>query len=157
MGNYNIGKNTLQTQTDNSYYYQNTSLKLNWLPMKKRIVVSTDLTHTLYTGLGAGYNQEYLLWNAGLGYKFLKDRSLEAKITAFDLLKQNRAVSRNITDTYIEDSRTNVLQQYFMLNITYTLRKFKGMTDPTTNMDKNRPMMPMGAPPAGMPPPGDFR
>ena len=157
MGNYNVGKNTLQTQTDNSYYYQNTTLKVNWLPLKKRIVVSTDLTHTLYTGLGAGYNQEYLLWNAGLGYKFLKDRSLEAKITAFDLLKQNRAVSRNITDTYIEDSRTNVLQQYFMLNITYTLRKFKGMTDPSANMDKNRPMMPMGAPPAGMPPPGDFR
>lgn len=123
-GNYNIGKNTLQTQTDNSYYFQTTSLKFNWLPWKG-LVLNTNMIHTLYTGLGQGFNQEFLLWNAGVGYKFLKDRSLEVKLTAFDLLNQNTAVTRNITDTYIEDSQTNVLQQYFMLNVTYTLRKFK--------------------------------
>ncbi|OSZ78424.1 hypothetical protein CAP35_09255 [Chitinophagaceae bacterium IBVUCB1] len=124
-GNYNIGKNTLQTQTDNSFYTQTFTLRFNWLPWK-RLVLNTSVAHTLYTGLGAGFNQNFVLWNAGIGYKFLKDRSLDVRITAFDLLNQNTAVTRNITDTYIEDSNTNVLTQYFMLNVTYTLRKFKG-------------------------------
>lgn len=124
-GSYNKGINTLQTQTDNSYYNQTTTLRFNWLPWK-RMVLNTNVTHTLFTGLGAGFNQNFVLWNAGAGYKFLKDRSLDVRLTAFDLLNQNTAVTRNITDTYIEDSNTNVLTQYFMLNVTYTLRKFKG-------------------------------
>jgi hypothetical protein len=42
----------------------------------------------------------------------------------FDLLKQNRSITRNVTETYIEDAQNQVLQQYFMLTFTYTLRTF---------------------------------
>ncbi len=124
-GNYNIVRNTIQTAADNNYYFQNTSAVLNWI-LKDRIVFNTNLNHSLYTGLSEGFNQSFLLWNASLGYKFLKDRSLDVRVTAFDILNQNRAIEREVTDTYIEDSFTNVLRRYFMLNVTYTLRRFGG-------------------------------
>lgn len=123
--NYNIVKNTLQPQLDNNYYYQNTSLRFNWLPWKS-VVINTDLTHSLYTGLGDEFNQSFLLWNAGVGYKFLKNKVGEVRLNAFDLLKQNNSIMRNVTETYVEDVRTDVLTRYFMLTFTYNIRNLAG-------------------------------
>jgi hypothetical protein len=126
-GYYNIVKNSIQTQSNNNYYNQNTSFRINWIFLD-RFVANTSLNHTLYSGLSEGFNQSYLLWNAALGYKFLADKSLDVRLTAYDILNQNRSIERTVTETYIEDSYTNVLQRYFMLNVTYTLRRFGGAT-----------------------------
>lgn len=122
-GNYNVVHNSLQKQSDNNYYNQTTSLQLNYIFLKG-FVFNTNLNHNLYSGLAQGFNQQYLLWNASIGYKFLKDKSLDVRIAAYDMLNQNRAITRTVTETYIEDNYTNVLQRYFMINLTYTLRKF---------------------------------
>jgi hypothetical protein len=124
-GSYNVVKNTLQKQLNNNYYSQNTSLRLNYVFLDG-FVLNTSVNHQLYSGLSQGFNQNYLLWNAGLGYKFLKDRSLDVRVNMYDILNQNRAITRTITETYIEDSRTNILQRYLMLNVSYTIRKFGG-------------------------------
>ncbi len=137
-GNYNIVRNTLQQQTDNSYYSHLASFRVNWLP-HDRIVLNTSLDHNMYSGLNQGFNQQFLLWNAYAGYKFLKDRSLEARISVYDLLNQNQSISREITDTYLEDSRTRVLTQYFMFSLTYTLRNFKGMSSSSSNREQPSP------------------
>lgn len=122
---YNMVRNSLQQNADNNYYSENTSLMVNLL-FGDRLVLNTTGVHTLYAGLSQGYNQSYLLWNAGIGYKLLKDKSLELRLNAYDLLNQNKNIERNITDTYIEDRYTQVLQRYFMLNVIYTLRRFGG-------------------------------
>lgn len=122
--NYNIVKNTLQTQSNSNYFSQVTSLKFNWI-FWKGIVFNTSVNHTLYNGLSQSYNQDFLFWNASLGYKLLKDHSLEIKASVFDILKQNNSISRTVTETYIEDSQTRVLTRYFMFTLTYTLRNFK--------------------------------
>ncbi len=150
-GNYNVVRNTIQTQSDNNYYYQTTSAKFNWIFLDG-FVFNTSVNHTLYTGLSEGFNQNFLLWNASFGYKFFKDRSLDVRLSAFDILNQNRAIERTVTETYIEDSYTNVLQQYFMLNVTYTLRRFGGVMGGGSGMggdrgeERGRRMMP---PPGG--------
>lgn len=134
-GNYNVVKNTINTQSDNNYYTQTTSARLNWIFLDG-FIFNTSLNHQLYSGLSQGFNQNYLLWNAGLGYKFLKDRSLDVRLNVYDILRQNRAITRTVTETYIEDSYTNVLQRYFMLNVTYTLRRFGGKKVSEEEMDK---------------------
>jgi hypothetical protein len=48
------------------------------------------------------------------------------KLQAFDLLNQHVSISRDVTANYIEDDRTNVIPQYFMLSFTYFLNKFPG-------------------------------
>jgi len=141
-GNYSIVKNSLQKQSDNNYFNQITTFKFNWLPYKG-IVFNTNLAHTLYTGLAQGYNQNYLVWTASLGYKFLKNKALDVRVTVFDLLHQNNAISRTVTDTYIQDSQTNVLQRYYMLVVTYNIKHFKSGDVPTENNErKDREGMP---------------
>ncbi len=144
--NYNIVENTLQASLNNNYYYQNSSFRINWLPTKK-LVINSDLTHSLYTGLGEDFNQSFLLWNAGIGYKFLKNNAGEIRLNAFDLLKQNNSVSTTVAETYIENNLTNVLTRYFMLTFTYNLRSFTG----SQNNGDRPPMMPPGGFPGGFP------
>jgi hypothetical protein len=42
----------------------------------------------------------------------------------FDLLKQNKSITRTATASYVEDDKNQVLQQYFMLTFTYKLKNF---------------------------------
>lgn len=122
-GNYNIVRNSLQPKLDNNYFSQQTSARLNWI-FGKGFVLQTDVTNQSYRGLGAGFNQNFTLWNASLGKKFLKDNKGELKLTVFDILAQNNSISRNVTETYLEDVTSRVLTQYGMLTFTYTLRNF---------------------------------
>jgi len=122
--NYTIVKNTLQKTADNNYFNHTSSVRFNWI-FWKGFVFNSTLNNTLYSGLSETYDRSIWLWNASLGYKFLKDQSLEVKVTGFDLLKQNNSISRNVTGSYIEDNQTNVLTRYLMLMVTYNLRNFR--------------------------------
>ena len=122
--NYNNVTNLLQSSLNSTYYNQNSRLKLQVQPWKG-LILQTDLSHQYNTGLSASFNQNYLLWNAAIGYKFLKDDQAELRLSIFDILKQNTSISRNTTETYYEDVQTNVLQQYFLLSFTYNIKQFK--------------------------------
>ncbi len=144
-GTYNIVKNSEQKQSDNNYITQATTFKLNWIFLDG-FVLNTDVVYTMYSGLSQSYNQEYFLWNAYAGYKFFKDRSLEAKVSVFDILNQNRSIGRTVTGNYTEDYNTTVLKRYFMFTLTYTFKKFKSGVQPTSQLEddpmKNIPGMP---------------
>ena len=149
--NYTIVKNSTQSRSDNSYFTHTGTFKLNWIS-KKGIVLNSDISHTLYNGLSQSFNQNYLLWNAYIGYKFLKNKNLEAKVSVFDILNQNRSISRTVTGAYTEDNYTNVLRRYAMFTLTYTLKKFKSGTAPK---EEERPeLFPGGRPPGMHRPPG---
>ena len=128
--NFNKVTNEIQPQLDNNYFSGIGSLQFNLLS-KKGWFFQNDLNNQVYNGLTAGYNQSYFLWNMSAGKKFLKSKKGELKLSVFDLLKQNRSINRNVTETYIEDVRNQVLQQYFMLTFSYNLRNFG--TVPTRN------------------------
>lgn len=121
---YNIVVNNIRPELNNNYFNQTINGRLN-LVIKSAFVFSSDVSHIMFTGLGDGFNQQFLLWNAGVGYKFLKNRQGELRLSVFDLLNQNNNVARNVTETYIEDQRNIILRQYFMLTFTYNLRYFK--------------------------------
>lgn len=122
--NYTIVKNSLQQQSDNNYLNQTLSVRFNWI-FWKGFVFTSNLNTAMYNGLSAQFDQSIWYWNAGLGYKLLKDKSLEVKVNAFDILNQNNSISRNVTETYIEDRESNVLTRYFLLTLTYRLGNFK--------------------------------
>lgn len=147
-GNYNIVKNSLSSAANSAYFNHTSGLKLNYI--YKRLVINTDASNIYYIGLGDGYNKNYVLWNAYLGYKFLKNKSLELKISVNDILNQNQNITRTTTESYTEDSYTESLKRYGMLTLTYTIKKFKG-TSPEENSQLPKAMPP---PPANMPPPG---
>jgi hypothetical protein len=120
--NYSLVKNTLQTGSDNNYFYHTANFKINW-NIWKGLIFNTNVGQTYYNGLGEGFNQNFTLLNAEIGYKILKDKQLELKISAFDLLNQNISISRTVTETYIEDYSALALNRYFLFVATYTLKK----------------------------------
>ena len=123
--NINTVSNSVNSRLDNTYYIHTTNLGLNWI-FGKGFVFRTDLFHNSYNGLEETFNQNYLLVNMGIGKKFLKDQRGELRLDIFDLLNQNTSISRNVTEVYLEDVQSAVLQQYFMLSFTFNLRKFNG-------------------------------
>lgn len=161
FGNYNIVNNTYQVQANNNYYSHTASFKINYIFLKN-FVLNTNITDNYYAAFSSTGDQNYILWNAYLGYKMLKDRALEARVSAFDILNQNKSVTRTVTDTYVENNVTTVLQQYFMFQLTYTIRKFKGvMPDLNENPEGHGPRGfgpgghgGPGGPGGGFPPPG---
>jgi hypothetical protein len=130
---YVLTRNTRSTETSNAYYYHTPSAKLNWM-LGSGFLINTDVNYTSYRGLGQGYNQDFVLWNAAVGYKFAKKQQCEVRITAFDILQQNNSLSRTISETYYEDMRTNVLTQYFMLTFTWNIKKFR----PVANAEEDK-------------------
>ncbi|MES2131497.1 MAG: TonB-dependent receptor [Bacteroidota bacterium] len=115
--------NTLQTSSNTTYFSQNTRLKVTLNPYKG-IVIQSEYTNTYYSGLTSAYNQSISLWNAALGYKFLKNKQAEIRLTVYDILNQNNSVSRTNTDSYIQDSQTNVLNRYYLVTFTYNFKKY---------------------------------
>lgn len=102
----------------------------------------SSIINQSFSGLGDGFNQNYWLWNGSIGKKFLKDNKGELSLVVFDLLKQNVSIQRNVTELYIEDAQTIVLQQYFMLRFNYRLSAMA----PATNNQQNNDMRPQGMP-----------
>lgn len=118
-------KNSIQPELNNHYFNQVARFELNLLT-KNGWLLQNDLNNQTYRGLTDGFNQNFWLWNISAGKKFLKAQKGELKLSVFDLLKQNRSISRTATETYIEDLQTQVLQQYFMLTFSYKLKNFGG-------------------------------
>ncbi len=121
--NWNLARNAVQPQSNNRFTIQNAGAQLNLLS-KKGWFLQQDVTRQSFSGLTAEFNQQYWLWNAALGKKFLKKQAGELKLSVFDLLGQNRSIARNVTEGYIEDVRNQVLTRYFMLTFSYRLRNF---------------------------------
>lgn len=133
--NFNNAKSDIQS-SNNKYVNQAAGAQVNLLS-KSGWFVQNDVINQSYTGMSDGFNQSYWLWNAAIGKKFLKNKVAELKLSVFDLLKQNQSISREVTANYIEDSQSRVLQQYFMLTFTYSLKNFgKGRTTNTRGGDR---------------------
>jgi hypothetical protein len=144
--NYNLVDNSLQPELNNNYIFQISSAQFNW-QFWKGLFVQTNVTYQNYNVISSKQITEYTLWNASFGSKLFKKNAGEIKLTAYDMLDQNKSLNRSVTDTYIENSDTQVLRQYFMLSFTYNLRNFTGKM-PDMGEDRHREW-------GGGPPPHD--
>lgn len=123
--NINLVYNTLQPERNNNYYIQTVTAGLTYI-FWKGVVLRTNFTHQWYAGLDDAFNQNFALWNASLGKKLFKNQQGEISVRVFDILNQNRSINRNVTESYVQDVQTLVLEQYFMVTFTYNIRAFKG-------------------------------
>jgi hypothetical protein len=114
---------SLQESQNTSFLNKILALDLFYqLPLS--FAFTTELTYNNTSGRSAAYNQNFILWNMGITRQFFKHKQGELKLSVYDLLNQNRSITQNTSDTYIEDIQSQVLQQYVMLSFTYNLRKF---------------------------------
>lgn len=126
---FNRSENTLNNNLNTDFFQQRFRLNFNWI-IGKGIIYRLDLNHQINSGLNAGFNTNFSLLNMSMGKKVFKNQRGEVSLMVYDLLNQNANVRRNISETFIEDIQTNVLQQYVMLSFTYNIRRFsKGMDE----------------------------
>jgi hypothetical protein len=116
--------NSINTELNTTYFNENTTASLN-LILWKGIVFNSGVSYQANSGLSAGYNQDYTLWNISAGKKIFKKHQGDIRLSVFDLLNDNNNIQHTITDTYIQDTRSNIVQRYFLVVFTYKLRDFR--------------------------------
>lgn len=116
------------------------------------LVLSSDLNYSATSGYSQGYDTRTWMWNASVGYQFLRDRSATVSLKAYDILGQRSNVMRNVTANYIDDTRYNSLTRYVMVTLSYRFNTFGKGQEPA---DRNSHRYP-GPPPGSRmgPPPG---
>src|SRR5690606_12740546 len=109
--NYNIVKNTnaASSRNNNNYFSQNSSLRLSYI-FWKGFVYRTELNNQYNTGVTANEGNNFTVWNMSLGKKFLKDNKAEISLSINDVLNENTSFRQNVTESYVEDVRSTVLQ-----------------------------------------------
>lgn len=121
---YNSSENTQNSSLNNTYWVHTNKIKYDWI-MPFGFTFRTQLNYQKYYGLGAGLNNQVLLWTAGLGKQVFENKRGEIQLSVFDILNQNNNISQNFYDSYYEATNQNVLTRYIMLNFSYTFRKFR--------------------------------
>lgn len=111
---------TLNPEFNNNIVRQHSSARLRWM-LWKGLTFTADLNHQVIVGMNEHFDQQIILCNLGLGYRFLSQKQAELRITLFDLFNQNNYLDRSFSDVYVDDYRSNVLNRYAMLSFTYQL------------------------------------
>lgn len=121
QGSYNFSRSTLTTGNTGDYYTHGIGVRFNAVA-PHGIVVRQELNHNLQSGVPSDYGQDVVLWNTTLGKKFLKADRGEIRVTATDVLAQDRSVSRSVTEAYVQDQRDRALGRYVQAVFTYSFR-----------------------------------
>lgn len=131
---------SLQPQQNTTYLNQTGMLDLFYqLPL--RFTFTTNVTYNNYGGASGSYNQSFTLLNMALSRQLFKQNQGELRFQVFDLLNQNRSIVRNVTDTYVEEVQSRVLNRYFTVSFVYNLRNFgAGFTPPSNNRSNRQGM-----------------
>jgi len=121
--NYNSTHSSYLT-SNNDYLTQKIEGKLS-LIFPYGIVFRGSLASQYYYWTASQEEESFMMLNLELGKKFGKKQQAELKLAVYDVLNQNQSYSRSVTDIYVEDVRSNVLQRYAMLTFSYRLRNFR--------------------------------
>ncbi|RAJ08925.1 carboxypeptidase family protein [Chitinophaga skermanii] len=148
-GSYNQVKNNVKSLNNTTYYNSSASAHIN-LMSKNGWVLTNDLNNQYYSAISGGNSTSFWLWNVSAAKKFMKDQRAELRLSVFDLLNQNKSIARTTTELYVQDVRSTVLKQYFMLTFTYKIKNW-GKASAQPQGDQRRFM---GPPPGGFGPGG---
>ena len=122
-------KQTYTTQKQNGITNQilktiSSEFNLNCnLQLSQKLLINTNVAYTKNTFNESSINN-FTIWNASVGYRFLKGNNAGIKFTAFDILKQNTGLSNTIVNNNVSLGTQNTLQQYFLLTLAYFPRQF---------------------------------
>ena len=120
---YNIARNTIQPTQNFNYYTQTFSAEFTaytntgWL-------IAANFDYSYSGNRPPGYNASVPLLSPSIAKQLFKKKNGELRLSVFDLLNQNEAVSRTVSTNKIVDTKTNVLTRYAMLTFTYNLNNF---------------------------------
>ena len=115
---YNGSSSSLSSTSNQSYYTNGYQAGISIdLPFKMKL--ATDANYEQNYGRVQGYNLHYLIWDASLDRKLLKNDNLSIGLDATDLLNQNISTNRNVVNNVITDVKTNIIGRYILLKTVF--------------------------------------
>lgn len=119
---YNRVSYSVNTYLNDDYLTQTFSADVTcFLPMN--FILSTDIDYYINSGRTDGFNQSFPFWNGYIAKQLFENSQAEIRFSVNDILNQNKKIGRFAAENYIEDSRSNVLQRFFMISFMYNLSK----------------------------------
>lgn len=115
---YNRPYSTLNAQSNKPYSTQNYQASISW-NLPKKFVAESSVSYNINSRRAAGYNVNYILWDAEFGKTFLKKENLIITLDATDILGQNISATRTVNANEIRDTKTNVITRYILLKLVY--------------------------------------
>lgn len=133
---YNMTRNNLTSQSDrntSNYFFTH---MLSWkLPYD--FTFSSNLSYSYYSGYGKDFKNSEVLWNIAVSKQFLKKKKGNLRLQVFDILNDRSTIRRTVNSNYISDSRSNTINQYFLVSFTYKFNIIKGKKSKSDN-EQNR-------------------
>lgn len=118
---FSIAESQNQDFINHSYFAE-----LTVFLIKDKLNIGSELDYSIYNGLSDDFNQQIPIWKAELSLFMLKNSRGQLKFGVYDILNQNRGVSRINQLNYIIDREVNALGRYFLTTFTYSLKGFQG-------------------------------
>ncbi len=123
---YNMVRNNLtnaQDRNTTNYNLMHTAL----LKLPFDISIQSSLSYSYYSGYGEDFKNSEILWNASISKQFLKKkRGGTLKVQFYDILDDRNTLTRFSNSNYISDSRSNTVNQYFLVSFSYKFNIIKG-------------------------------
>lgn len=124
---YNRNQYEINDRQNIDFLVQNYDANL-LVTLPKAWYIDADYNIQIYSKEQVGDDNILQLLNASVS-KGLNNERILLKLYAFDILNQNRGFSRSISNTSIQQSITNSIQQYYMLSLVYKLNEFNSGKD----------------------------
>ena len=126
--NYNFSKSTIQQNFTTNYWTIEHQLNAN-VSLPWHLVINTDFDYNIRQKTNVfTTNNNVFLWNAYFGRRLLKNDKAIIKITANDILNENKGFTRNINSNTLTQQSYTTLRRYFMLAFTWNFSKTPGGT-----------------------------
>ncbi len=138
-GGYQRTRNSIQSsRNQNTFDYGAKFATTLYIPGD--ITFTTDINYNGKAGYSDGYDKETWLWNAQISWSFLKGKQASLIVRAYDILNQNKNISRTVTGNYIQDVETNSVGRYVMFSFAYRFNTFakNGQATPQIEMNNRR-------------------
>lgn len=86
--------------------------------LPKNLEWRNDINYNYNPNVALGFQRSSLFWNSTLAYTILQEQGI-ITLKAFDILKQNTNARRSVSQNFIQDVQSTVLQQYFMVSFSW--------------------------------------
>jgi len=122
--NYSVVRQSLSTATIVPYYSYNLNFDLR-LRMPEGFTMGSNGNYVHNGKRSNGYNTACFILNAAIAKNFGKREGLVFSIEAYDLLAQNINSYRYVQANRITDTKTTLIQRYFLVRLLYKFSRTK--------------------------------
>ncbi|WP_157378272.1 outer membrane beta-barrel protein [Arenibacter latericius] len=125
---YSYGLNKTIYDTDiydnNAYFVQNLRLNTS-VYFFKDAFFTNKVSYRYNSRVGDAFDGDAVFWNAGIGMQLL-DGNGTLTLVGYDILGKNNGYVRTVSEAFIQDSESKILEQYFMLTFSYKFGRIAG-------------------------------